>query len=279
MRASVPFTMVRGSTVTDLKFSYFTPDGSNLVYSYEWSAEKWKELCPCPYQNSSLVIINGELTAVGGWDGRYYTNRLVTLQQKRRRQWVNEYPSMNIARSDAAVVSTADGEFIVVLGGHEGDGSFTAAVELFQVSNRRWHKLQDLPHHLPHPSGTTTGDKLHVIGTDGEGYSCSLRALLSIDGPITPQSIPQLISWTSLPPLPVTTSTAATLFAQLVLVGGWKDFSPVDSIHQLLDGQWVKIGSMTCARELCSVVSPSPDKLMIVGGVRTDNSVDECIAV
>ena len=70
-------------------------------------------------------------------------------------------------------------------------------------------------------------------------------------------------------------STAATLSGQLVIIGGQQYGSTVKTIHQLLDGQWVEIGSMSCSRWWCLVVSPSPDKMMIVGG----NNVEECISV
>ena len=40
----------------------------------------------------------------------------------------------------------------------------------------------------------------------------------------------------------------------------------VNSIHQLVGGDWVKIGSMAGGRYYCLVVSPSPDKIIIVGG-------------
>ena len=181
---------------------------------------------------------------------------------------------MNTARSMTTVVSLSDGEYIIVIGGW-ADG-WTATVELFQVSSRRWHQLKDLPQPLPFPSATICGNQLHVIGTHGNGYSCSLQALLSSDRPITSQSIPHLISWTSLPCLPVKHSTAATLSGQLVIIGGRQGLSPVKTIHQLLDGQWVEIGSMSCSRWRCLVVSPSPDKMMIVGGIGED-SVEECI--
>ena len=266
--------MYRGSATTDNQFSYFTPRSSNSVYSYQWSTEKWEELPPCPYQNSGLVIINGQLTAVGGHDGPRCTNKLFTFRQ---RQWIEEYPPMNTARSMTTVVSSSDGEYIIVIGGCD-DGGWTATVELFQVSSRRWHQLKDLPRPLPLPSATICGNQLHVIGTDGNGYSCSLQALLSSDRPITSQSIAHLISWTSLPPLPVTYSTAATLSGQLVIIGDRQYGSEVKTIHQLLDGRWVEIGSMSCDRVWCLVVSPSPDKMMIVGGFGAD-SVEECITV
>ena len=59
--------------------------------------------------------------------------------------------------------------------------------------------------------------------------------------------------------------------------------SLVNSIHQLLDGEWVKIGSMAGGRYHCLVVSPSPDKIIIVGGrlhplANPLNNVEECVA-
>ena len=185
---------------------------------------------------------------------------------------------MNTARSQTTVVSSSDGKYIIVIGGADVGGVvWTDTVELLQVSSRRWHQLKDLPQPLPLPSATICDNQLHVIGYDDNGYSCSLQALLSSDRPITLQPIPYLKSWTSLPRLPVTHSTAATLSGQLVIIGGRQDWSSVKTIHQLLDGQWVEIGSMSCGRIECLVVSPSPDKMMIVGGVEEDiTSVDEC---
>ena len=164
-------------------------------------------------------------------------------------------------------------------GGGGGWGGWTATVELFQVKSRRWYKLTDLPQPLTHPSATICGDQLNVIGRDANGYSCSLQALPSSDQPITS---PLTLSWKPLPPLPATRSTAATLCGQLVVIGGMRqDRSPVNSIHQLVDGQWVEIGSMATDRERCLVVSLSPDKIIIVGGYgsffETLDIVEECI--
>ena len=269
--------MDRGSATTDDQLAYFTPHASDSVYKYQWSTEKWKEILPTPYRNSGLVIIDGELTAAGGWDGSRYTNKLFTLRLGR---WIEHYPPMNTARSDTAVVSTSDGNYIVVIGGNVvGGGDWTATVELFHVRSRRWYKLTNLLRALPQPSATICDNELHVIGRDGTGYSCSLQALLSSDQPITSQSISNILTWTPLPQLPVKWSTAATLCGQLVIVGGMQDWSQVNSIHQLIDGQWVEIGSMSSVRWRCLVVTPSPDKMMIVGGVRAEDSVEECVVV
>ena len=147
------------------------------------------------------------------------------------------------------------------------------------------YELTNLPQALTRPSAIICGSQLHVIGfyDTGLAYSCSLQALLSSD---QSKSISNILTWTQLPQLPVKDSTAATLCGQLVIVGGKQGWSDVNSIHQLIDGQWVKIGSMSGCKEICLVVSPSPDKMMIVGGIegyRTgympSNSVEECVVV
>ena len=129
------------------------------------------QLPSCPDENSGLAIINSELTTVGGGIEAGRTNRLFTLRQGKL---VEVYPPMNTARSSPAVVSTSDGDYLIVIGGYGSDGARTATVELFQVKSRRWYKLTDLPQPLHRPSATICGDQLHVIGIGGEGYSCSL---------------------------------------------------------------------------------------------------------
>ena len=269
--------MSRGSATTDGRFAYFTPINSTSVYQYEYSTEKWEELPACPHQNSGLVVIDRELTAMGGGGGSYYhsTNKLYTLRQ---RDWVEKYPPMNTARDSPAVVSTSDGKHLIVIGGFGGGSSWTATVELFQVKSRRWHQLTDLPQPLPYPSATICDDQLNMIGRDANGYSCSLSSLPSSDQRITS---PLTLSWKPLPHLPVTDSTAATLCGQLVLIGGHQVGSYVNSIHQLAGGKWVKIGSMASDRGYCLVVSPSPDKIIIVGGQQENpykpiDDVEEC---
>ena len=124
-----------------------------------------------------------------------------------------------------------------------------------------------------------------MIGDASNGFLFSIQDLdlPSCDQPTTSQLRYHAISWSRLPPLPVTDSTVATLCEQLVLLGGMRGGSSVNSIHQLVDGQWVKIGSMSICRRMCLVVSQSPDKMMIVGGWKgglfagTTDSVEVCI--
>ena len=187
-------------------------------------------------------------------------------------------PPMKAARSHTAVVSTSDGESVVVMGGDGvgGGGGWTTTVELFQVKRRRWCKVTGLPQSLSRPSATICDNHIHIIDIDDNGYSCSVQDL-----PITSHSTSHPISWSPLPLLPVTSSTAATLCGQLVIIGGEQGGSSVNSIYQLVDGQWVEIDSMTRDKDSCLVVNPSPDKMMIVGGWREimTPDVEECVVV
>ena len=268
-----PCEMIRGSAVTDQMMTYCAPNSSDSFYRYTMTEDKWEKLPQCPYLNSGLVVIDSVLTAVGGWDVSY-TNKLVTLRQSR---WVEEYPPMNTARSRHAVVSTSDGGHmnVIAIGGY--GGGWINAVELFHTGRRSWSRLTSLPQPLTSPSATICGNQLHVIGRGGDGYSCSLQALLSSSQPFGSQS--RTPTWTPLPRVPVEWSTAATLCGQLVIIGGKRDGSPVNSIHQLVDGQWVNIGSMSSGRSRCLVASPSPDKMVVVGGWGASDSVEVCVAV
>ena len=265
-KTRAPCGMARGSATTDGQFAYFATDFNTSVYRYEYSSDKWEELplCQCVY--SGVAIIGGEVTIMGGETmGADFSNKIYTLRQ---RSWVEKYPPMHLAHSDPAVVCTSEGEYVIVIG-----GNWTATVELFQVKTKRWYQRTNLPQPLPRTSATICGDLVHVIGDSAKGYSCSLQAILS--------SIPRLVSWKPLPPLPVTESTVSTLCGELVLIGGKCGKSPVNSIHQLVDGQWVKIGSMASGRSHCLAVSPSPNKIIIVGGwgEGRENRVEECVAV
>ena len=68
-----------------------------------------------------------------------------------------------------------------------------------------------------------------------------------------------------------------------VIIGGQGRVLTVNSIYQLVDGKWVEIGSMTSDRNFCLVASPTPDKIIILGGYELfgtqDGTVEECVVV
>ena len=269
--------MGRGSAAADHNYAYFTPYGSNEVYRYTMSTDEWLRLPTCPHAYSTLVIIYNELTAVGGSSGGNHTNKLFTLRQGR---WVKEYPPMSIARSDAACVGISNDHhmYIMVIGGI-GVGGWTTAVELLNTHSRRWSTLTSLPEPHPLPSAVVCGDLVYVIGGN-----CVYSYLLSaLPDSTRPDKSLQPPIWTPLPHLPLYYSTPAILAGQLVCIGGRQEESRRslrdDSIHQLVDGQWVKIGSLSSARDLCLVVTPSPDSMLVVGGVTESYSITDSVVM
>ena len=122
---------------------FCSPTSSNSVYRYQLKEDQWNDLPSCPYKNSGLVVIDGSLTAVGGWDGSHYTNKLSTLRQSR---WVDEYPPMNTERSYPAIVSIPDGRHMnVIVIGRLGGDRLSAAVELYNTGSSTWSQITSLP--------------------------------------------------------------------------------------------------------------------------------------
>ena len=259
MEKNAPSKVSRGSSAIDGNFAYFASRGSTSVYKYEWDTDEWDQLPSCPNRNSGLVVINGELTAVGGWSGSR-TNTLVTLREK---EWVKEYPPMSVSRSDPATVITP-GNYIIVVGGFVG--RWCSAVELLNLQRRQWFKLQDLPQPLPYPSAVLHDDQMHVIGEGSHGYRRSLPELTSTNPKVSVLQS-RTTTWVALPLLPVEHATTANLCGQVVIVGGSRGSSAVSSIHQLVDGQWAEVGTMAGGRRSCLVANRSPDEIIIVGGL------------
>ena len=296
-RDPAPQAISRGSAATDHNFAYFAPAGSTSIYRYTWNTEKWK-LLPISllYRNSALVVVvDSGLTSVGGTDSRY--SRANTLHTLQHHKWVQKFPPMKRRRSCPAAVCTPSGHCIVVAGGLGICGVRSRSVELLQLSTMSWYELTELPKPLPRPSATFCGDRFYIVD-DVEGFSCSLRDTGFLQKPIT--APPHSLSWDTLPTLPAKDPMCATLCGQLVIVGGFNVFfelvenqnpavdngflrmpscfQPSSTINQLVDGQWVVVGSMSRARRDCLVVTPLPDKMLIVGGWK-ENMVEECLVV
>ena len=264
-----PRTMYYGSATADSYFAYFVPGRSTEVYRYDLIMDVWQEFPSCPYVNAGLVVIEGRLTAVGGstYDGHEdeYTNKLCTLNWEKL--WVGEYPPMITARSSPATsVSKYFGtDYLIVIGG-KNDSGWTTEVEVFNIGNREWFELTDLPRPLRQPSSTILSvfEFVHVAGYGASGYSgVIVWPVPSSDQPITS---PLSLSWHPLPHLPATWSKPIFFAGELVIIGGKGNSSEVTTIHQLRNGQWVEIGSIPHNRKDCLVVHSSPRQVFIVGG-------------
>ena len=77
-----PFNISRRAAVVDGDMAYFM-NWNGEACSYKLTRKKWSKLPKCPYENSSLAVINGQVTAIGGCKNIYikdtYTNKLLSL--------------------------------------------------------------------------------------------------------------------------------------------------------------------------------------------------------
>ena len=273
--------MMRGAATTDKEFAYFSPMRSNSIYSYKIKADKWQELPPCPNVDSGLVVVNGALTAVGGENGWQCTNEVFTL---RNHKWVEELPPMNTLHSCPAVVSVSRGNrtIVIVIGGFKGGAQNSDAVELFNAGSKKWLSLTNLPEPLSRPSAAIYTDQLYVIDVGGNGYSCSIQSLQdSVSSDSSLQPLPSELTWEPLPLVPLEWSTAAALKGGIVTIGGLEreKATPTSCINQLVDGRWVTVGWLSSERWWCSVVSPSADVTVVLGGMGTFKGVEIIVAL
>ena len=142
-----------------------------------------------------------------------------------------------------------------------------------------WSTVASLPHTYYLASATICGDHLYMLGgLDDKGETksvliCSLTELL--------QSSSSLSSvWHRVADAPAYCSTCAAVNGQLLAVGGCdKYLKATVAIHKYnpTSNSWDHISNMPTARYFCLVaVLPSPDEMMVVGGVislgeNTDN--------
>ena len=265
-KTAAPCRMTRGSATTECNTIYVMPFDSYSLYSYQVEENEWQSLCSCPYRDTGLTIIGSELVSIGGRDSSECpTTALFTLREG---QWTVDLPPMRFARHTLTAARSFDSEYIFSIGGIGQLHGWTAHVELYQISQRAWTTLKELPCPLPLPSAALHDGRLSVVSVfPKEGAYTS--SLLFLPHQHT-HTISQMLTWTVLPPLPVAYTTAVALCGQLLLVGGyrqWPDMLATSStVFQLLDKEWVEVGSVSAERASCLALSPSLGKLLVLGG-------------
>ena len=156
--ARAPFKMSRGATVVDGNVGYFVNWYGDMC-SYNLSSKRWRELPPCPNQHCSLVIINGQLTAIGGKDiHSKFTNKLLSLKAV----WKEVFPPMSIKRCSTTAVTMK--EHVIVAGGATALDLCISTVEVMNIRTLLWSSVASLPHAYDYASGNICGDQLYMLG-------------------------------------------------------------------------------------------------------------------
>ena len=264
-----PFKMSRGAAVVDGDVAYFM-NWNGEVCSYNVSSKKWSKLPKCPYQYSSLTVINGQVTTIGGCtDARNkdtYTNKLLSLPG-----YKEVFPAMPKKRRE--ITASISKEHLIVAGGITGlyNANKLNTVEVMDTKSLVWSTVASLPHPA---SGTICGDQLYMLeGWDDKAWTksvltCSLTELL--------QSSSSSI-WHRVADTPAYRSTCAAVNGELLAVGGCdKDYNPSPAIHKYnpTTNSWDLISNVPTARGWSLVTVLPTNEVMVAGGCIKSYTVD-----
>ena len=257
---------------------YSTMTG-NVVYmrtgvsmcSYDFMTQEWRSLPDCPHTYSSLEIIKGLLTAIGGLCAEYsnVTNELLCLINEKWEK--GKFKPMPTKRAYTMSVCTDD--FLVVAGGttSKRDTDALNIVEVMDLKTMDWSRVNAiLPTPLSGASVTIYGDKVFMLGgRDKSGKSkaafvCKLSDLTT--------NIPD--AWQTIAETPAYDSTCVTVQGQLIAVGGCdKTASTKSELIYMYDPQtnsWDVLEDMqlSAARSVCHVAAlPGAfEDILIIGG-------------
>ena len=270
-----PCEMVRSTdAVVDGSVAYFRPSATEQVHAYNSTTDTWSGLPDCRTEYTTLAIVNGLLTTVGGAVGVNKSNNLFSLTgEGKDRKWTEVFPPMTTKRESVIAVTT--GRALIVAGGRDRGGLTT--VEIMNTDTRQWSRAADLPQKSMYSdSATVCGDRIYMC----KGMSvitCSLPALLQSCHPKIFEAQPSTPSpqgpvWSTVTDLPVRQSTLVSINNRLLAIGGRdSDIKPTTAVHLYdpVNNSWQTISHLSTAREWCFAVVLPNNRIMVVGGYTT----------
>ena len=264
------FKMARGAAMVAGSVAYFM-NHRGEVCSYNSITMKWSFLPKYPYLGSSLAVINGQLTGIGGCEDEFkkstYTNKLLSRHEGFfRGSWSDVFPPMPTKRRGTTAITTK--EHLIVAGGATGPLNVKTlnTVEVMDTKTLVWSTVVSLPHPYNWASSTICGEHLYMLGgMDGKDktksvLTCSLKKLLESSSSV----------WHRVADAPAYCSTCTAVNGELLAVGGYDEHNKATSaVHKYnpTTNSWDLINNMTTARYLCLVSVLSTNEVMIVGGM------------
>ena len=277
-----PYTMVRGAAVVVGNVAYFIHcNHPSQVCSYNSSMQRWSKLSHCPYEGSSLAVIRGLLTSIGGYKWSTPDNKLLSIVNK---QWMEHFPPMPTKRSHTVAVTTE--QHLIVAGGEHGSNRLDT-VEVMDIHTLVWSTAANLLCPYSYASATICGDHIYMLGGRDKDsltklvLTCSLTKLLQSCSETSSDSV-----WHRIADVPVYRSTCAAVNGGLVAVGGvdtieYKITSTVHKYNPATDS-WDIISNMPTVRCYCLVAVLPTNEMMVVGGFKNSSYsslTDEVVTV
>jgi len=255
--------------VTDTNSPHDNP--KNNVYCYNTGSNRWKKL-PRPKQHYFvLLMIDGQLNAIGGEDSvsLALSNKVSTFS-KTDKIWVSYYPNLRSARFKPGAAVHCD--HVIVAGGQTSNG----IVDDIEVLNWRqlpleWKRLRIwLPCPMFAMQFVICEDQLYIAGYMDS--SATHRSVYQIQASLLASSLDQSLQidnylWTKRPATPVARVGMASIYPPMIAGGSLKGNLTSDVfIYNTHNHSWKKVASLTSPRANVAIATISNNAIMVIGG-------------
>jgi len=232
----------------------------------------WSNLREAPLAWSSLAVVRGDITTIGGRKGqKTASNQLYRLEEDK---WVEVGPSMLTKRYNT--IAVVCDSHVIVAGGLDKHRKILTTVEVLDLDKQQWYTVSSLPEPVAGFSGCICEGRVWVAGYYNKAFSCHLNALLSSYKKFY-QSEPSSSEVWSSSNMPVYATTLAVLNDKLYAIGGKQAEmnATTNAVYQYKgrSGDWYIVSHMKEQRSDCVAVGISHKKQMLVmGGVSDSGS-------
>ena len=249
---------------------------NNIVTVYSSNSESWSLLPECPTSNFALVLIEDNLTVIGGQRQASYSNRLYTYNENEG-SWDENYQPMPTRRAAATAISTQS--VVIVAGGIGEKETVVRTVEVMDILNYTWSATVSLPRGRKNASMAACGHCIYFIGGEDNDeskvtvYASTLSALLQTREPASLWKQIEMLDrsrfWVRIADLPVTQTTGISYHGQLFAIGGRDlDSETVRSVYVYdpVHDRWETNSRMVNDRCLCFAAVLPDDHIIVIGG-------------
>ena len=268
--------------------AYVRPSQTEHILTFNSKSGEWAQLPECQVKDTTLAILNGKITTVGGLkktsdcmpdEHEVRVNKLYSFIQREdegTKEWEEVLPAMPTKRSQVTAVSTE--EKLIVAGGRVNAGPL-ATVEILDVNTKVWSTSADLPKPFYRASGCVCKGDLYLVG--------GARDKLDPVSHVFRASISDILQSRSgevfhpLANIPFKLPSCVSIGGQVLAIGGLQAESEQSQLipskfayrYDPRTDCWQQLDDpMHTPRGRCFAVALSESRLMVVGGyaIQTD---------
>ena len=289
--SDLPYKVTCASVVADIKKnkvyasannSISLNDGPFYIFSYDLNSHQWKELPKTGYNRCVLLLCNGQLNAIGGYDKSQQLSKNVLTFSEITNNWVFMYPDMHKSRLRPGAIAYQD--HMIVGGGHISLNNDVADdIEILDCMH--WPFLWKIcPVRLPKQmwaiNFAVCEGYVFIVGynhadsTSKNAYSMHFSFLKPSEN-ATRFDDPSYY-WVPLPNAPYGRAGLTSTSTHLVIAGGSKSSKLTSDVFSfnIYQNTWKKIGTLTSPRASATICTINDSTIMLVGGYSRGGSIE-----